>query len=201
MANYTRRTVVRGAAWTVPVIAVAAPIPAFATSHEPPPPVIDFGGACGNTGATQKGCGSDKSLQVPLTLSNPGTEDIVFQITGMFTCNCASAPTGPGAPGSGIYSGIEGVFSTPGHAVADQDDCTNAAYSGCSGGLPGGSILVPAGTTNATYWIVSKSTQSSSTFSSRITWRLLSATGCTVLRSGEAATASAIAPANCNGAK
>ncbi|WP_224276165.1 hypothetical protein [Nocardioides lacusdianchii] len=32
MANYTRRTVVRGAAWTVPVIAVAAPIPAFATS-------------------------------------------------------------------------------------------------------------------------------------------------------------------------
>lgn len=32
MSELTRRTVVRGAAWTVPVIAVVAPIPAFATS-------------------------------------------------------------------------------------------------------------------------------------------------------------------------
>lgn len=198
MANYTRRTVVRGAAWTVPVIAVAAPIPAFATSHEPPPPVIDFGGACGNTGATQKGCGSDKSLQVPLTLSNPGTEDIVFQITGMFTCNCASAPV---SAGPGVYSGIGGVFSTPSHAVTNQNKCTNAAYTGCPGGVSGGSILVPAGTVNATYWIVSATTQSSSSFSSRITWQLLSASDCTVLSSGQAATASAIEPANCNGGR
>lgn len=34
-----RRTVVRGAAWTVPVVAVAASAPAFATSPTPP----DFG--------------------------------------------------------------------------------------------------------------------------------------------------------------
>ncbi len=32
MSEFTRRTVVRGAAWSVPVIAVVAPIPAFATS-------------------------------------------------------------------------------------------------------------------------------------------------------------------------
>ena len=32
MSEYSRRTVVRGAAWTVPVIAVAAQAPAFAAS-------------------------------------------------------------------------------------------------------------------------------------------------------------------------
>ena len=32
MSDFSRRTVVRGAAWSVPVIAVAGPIPAFATS-------------------------------------------------------------------------------------------------------------------------------------------------------------------------
>ena len=40
MSNYSRRTVVRGAAWSVPVIAIAAPIPAFAASY---PPVIITG--------------------------------------------------------------------------------------------------------------------------------------------------------------
>ena len=36
MSDFSRRTVVRGAAWTVPVVAVAAQAPAFAVS--PPPP-------------------------------------------------------------------------------------------------------------------------------------------------------------------
>ena len=40
MSTYSRRTVVRGAAWSVPVIAIAAPIPAFAASY---PPVIISG--------------------------------------------------------------------------------------------------------------------------------------------------------------
>lgn len=40
MSDFSRRTVVRGAAWSVPVIAVAAPIPAFAASF---PPVIISG--------------------------------------------------------------------------------------------------------------------------------------------------------------
>ena len=40
MSNYSRRTVVRGAAWSVPVIAIAAPLPAFAASY---PPVIITG--------------------------------------------------------------------------------------------------------------------------------------------------------------
>ncbi len=203
MSDFSRRTVVRGTAWTVPVIAVAAHAPAFATSHEPPPPGINFGGACGNVGNGNKGCGRnntgafDKTLQVPLTLSNPGATDIVFRITGMFTCNnCASAPT---AAGADIYSGITGVYTTPSHSVPTQDNCTSKASGTCGGGLPGGSVLVPAGTVNATYWIVSVSTQSASNFQTTIYWELLDATTCAVLRSGEAATAGAISPANCNG--
>ncbi len=197
MSDFSRRTVVRGFAWTVPVIAVAAQAPAFATSHEPPPPVINFGGACGNTGARQKGCGGDKSLQVPLTLSNPGPGDIIFQITSMYTCNCGAAPTGPGA---GVYSGVNGIYSTPSHTVVNENNCTLVAQPSCTAGaVTGGSVLVPAGTADATYWIESKSTQSSSLFSSRISYRLVSAADCTVLRTGSAFTSKAIEPANCDG--
>ena len=43
MSEYSRRTVVRGAAWSVPVIAVAAQAPAFAASA--PPIIITYVGA------------------------------------------------------------------------------------------------------------------------------------------------------------
>ncbi|RYC07305.1 hypothetical protein [Nocardioides zhouii] len=200
MSDFTRRTVVRGAAWTVPVVAVATTVPAFAASNVPPPPVINFGGACGNTGAQQKGCGGDKTLQVPLTLSNPGPTDIIFQITAMFTCNCATAPTSA-TPGDGTAVGVRGIFATPNHTVPSQNDCTlvTPPSPACPGGIAGGNVLVPAGTSNATYWIESNSLGSSSTFSSRITFRLLAVGSCAVLRTGEAFTASAISPANCDG--
>ena len=198
MSTYSRRTVVRGAAWSVPVIAIAAPIPAFATSHEPPPPVINFGGACGNTGSTGKGCGGKFTLEVPLTLSNPGTTAIIFQITGMFTRNVGPAPLGSGP---GVYDGIRGIFATPGHAPANQNQCTlvTPPPSGCTGGLTGGSVLVPAGTTSATYWIESAPTGSADDFASTIYWRLLDAATCDVLSSGNAKTTGAIQPQNCVG--
>ena len=197
MSDFSRRTVVRGTAWTVPVIAIAAQVPAFAASNVPPPPVINFGGACANTGALQKGCGTDKSLQVPLTLSNPGGTDVVFQITSMFTCNnCGSAPT---STAGGATAGIGGIFATPNHSEPSQNDCNSIVGSGCSGGLTGGSVLVPAGTNNATFWIVAASTGASSSFQSTINWRLLDAATCAVLSSGQAQTASAISPNNCDG--
>lgn len=40
MSDFSRRTIVRGAAWSVPVIAMAAPVPVFAASF---PPVIISG--------------------------------------------------------------------------------------------------------------------------------------------------------------
>ena len=199
MPDFSRRTVVRGTAWTVPVIAVAAHAPAFAASHEPPPPGINFGGACGNTGATQKGCGGKFTLQVPLTLSNPGATAYVFQITSMYTRNERPAPTGPG---TGIESGVMGIYATPSHTVPNHNNCTKVSYNGpCGGtGVTGGSVLVPAGTTSATYWIQSPDTGSADDFAATITWQILDAATCAVLSDGTAATpAEAIPPANCNG--
>lgn len=196
----SRRTVAQGVAWAVPAVAVAVPATAAAASGETPPPVINFGGACGNTGALQKGCGGFKTLQVPLTLTNLSAVPIFFQITSMFTCNCATAPM---AAGPGVAVGVRGIFKTPSHAVANQDNCTVVASNippapTCPGGVPDGTILVPAGTNAGTYWIESTSNDDSSSFSTRISYRLLNA-DCSVILTDTAFTTSAISPLNCNG--
>lgn len=198
MSDFSRRTLVRGVAWSVPVVAVAANAPAFAGSDmTPPPPMINLGGACGNTGATQKGCGGKFTLQVPLTVNNPTSKDIVFQITAMYTSNDSTTPVGPG---NGVTSGVRGIFKTPaGFATADQDNCTPATKSSCPGGVQNGSVVVAAGTTG-TFYIESNPTGSADDFSTRIEYRLLDATTCAPL-SGPfvAKTEKAISPQNCNG--
>lgn len=192
----SRRTLAKGMAWSVPAVAVASAVPAYAASPVvPPEPGISFGSACGNTGATRKGCGGDKTLQVPLTLTNETGADYVFQITSMYTCNCGTAPTGAG---SGVVAGVRGIWATPGHASTYHANCSAVTASNCSGGVTNGSIVVPNGTVGKTYWIESLSLSASSSFSTTINWRLLAA-DCTVLRSGTAQTASAIEPQNCNG--
>ncbi len=85
MANYTRRTVVRGAAWTVPVIAIGAPVPAFATSHEPPPPSFDFDNGYKNPGnSCTSSCIPKQSYGVPVTVQNMSGEDYIIQFTSYF---------------------------------------------------------------------------------------------------------------------
>lgn len=192
MSDFSRRTVVRGAAWTVPVVAVASQAPAFAVSPPPyVPPTIDFTTSCANTGTLSKGCGFEKTLQVPLTVTNPSlTDSIVFQITSMFTCNgCATAPTSA-AEG---YSGVSGIFLTTGHSSSEQSVCNTAVASTCPGGIA--SVVVPANTT-LRYWIVSAVTGSSDSFQATINYRLLTAT-CTEIFKTTAKTTKAISPANC----
>lgn len=48
-----RRTVVRGAAWSVPVVAIAATAPAYAASWTPPPDTGNVG-ACKESGKPRK---------------------------------------------------------------------------------------------------------------------------------------------------
>ena len=119
------------------------------------------------------------------------------QITRMLTRNTdGAAPTDPTA--AGVYSGTTGIYSTPSHLRANEDNCAPVAQSPCSGGTTGGSIIVPAGANGLTYWIESIMTANASKFSSRITWRLLT-TDCKLIRTGEAFTSVAIAPRNCDG--
>ena len=203
MSDFSRRTVVRGAAWTVPVVAVATQAPAFAVSPPPPPPPpsVDFAGACGNTGATQKGCGGKFTLQVPLKVQNTTGVPIVFQITTMYVRNDDTVP-GAGPAASGTYSGVRGIFSTPNFDMPEnvpggENDCTAVATSDCLGGVNNGTIVVQPGTQY--FWIESVTTGDASKFTARIEYRLLT-TDCTPL-SGPfvASTPTAISPENCNG--
>lgn len=50
MSHYSRRTLVRGAAWSIPVVAVAAHAPAFAASHDAPRPTAT---ACKETAGSR----------------------------------------------------------------------------------------------------------------------------------------------------
>lgn len=59
MAEYTRRTLVRGAAWTVPVVVVAAQAPAFAASY--PPITLTFVGGEKCPGRSAVADGNDKT--------------------------------------------------------------------------------------------------------------------------------------------
>ncbi len=81
MANYTRRTVVRGAAWTVPVIAVAAPIPAFAASY---PPVIIQGytEAAKCPGQSAGGNSNEFTYIFTFTTTTPNVTPDMFTVAG-----------------------------------------------------------------------------------------------------------------------
>lgn len=76
MSTYDRRTLVRGAAWSIPVVAVAAHAPAFAASTDPP--VINQTGitACKRPGqpGTGTNCqGYSFSINVTVQPDDPWT--------------------------------------------------------------------------------------------------------------------------------
>lgn len=77
MSQYNRRTIVRGAAWSIPVVAVAAHAPAFAASTDAP--TIPNAGAfsvCRDTGEGQNCQGYRFTLTLSVQPSD--TWDITF---------------------------------------------------------------------------------------------------------------------------
>ena len=78
LARPTRRTLVRGAAWSVPVVSIAAAAPAFAAS-----------GTSGLTGgaAVKWGTGSTKHVSWDLTLTNGAVAIDTVSITFTYTPN------------------------------------------------------------------------------------------------------------------
>lgn len=183
MSDFSRRTVVRGAAWTVPVVAVATQAPAFAVSLPPPPPPpnANLGNSCGNVGNTNNaGCGLPKTLQIPVTVNNTTGVDIVLQVTSLFVNN--TNDTVPTAAGTGVFSGVSNIFET--NMNFAEHRCLSVTQSFCAGGANGDgsprdvdSIVVSPGIHY--YFVNSLSTQSSSTFSAQIETQLLEKTTCT----------------------
>ena len=209
MSDFSRRTVVRGTAWTVPVIAVAAQAPAFAVSPPPyVPPVVDLLGSCGNTGVTTKGCGGKFTLQVPVTVSNPTSSPIVFQVTGMYVRKDGVTPTGPGP---GTLSGIRGIFSTPSLSEPDENNCTaqtqvqqatctTGGVSGTPGQVTTSSVVIAANTAAAYFWLESPDSGSADDFTARIEYRLLDAATCTPISGTLSVQTTTTLPSNnCNG--
>jgi hypothetical protein len=90
----SRRTVLAGAAWSVPVIAVATAAPAMAAS---PPVIVDFDGlACKHPGASgtpgDPGGAEFKTYHFDLTVENTTLTDVTVDITS-FTVNGVTAGT------------------------------------------------------------------------------------------------------------
>jgi hypothetical protein len=90
----SRRTVTKAMAWAVPVIAIAAPVPAFAASGGPPSGV--FGGACKLSGNS---CGEYfvKGYVLEFTLTNGSGEDVYLYDQAGFeiTINLTRPPSPP----------------------------------------------------------------------------------------------------------
>jgi len=187
----TRRTVAKGAAWTVPAVVVAAPAASAATSppEEPPPPFFDWDDGCATVGSGSGGCnGIDKTPQVPVFLSNPTGQALVFQVTGSKFWNFNQNE--PAA-----YASNHQLWTNTG---AENPCAPQITTTSCGGYL---SVTVAAGTC-AYIWVVGGAPlQNASAFWAKFIYRWVTpAPECTVVDGPHVATPDVIIPSNnCNG--
>ncbi|MFC4139989.1 MULTISPECIES: hypothetical protein [unclassified Microbacterium] len=80
----TRRTVLKGAAWSVPVIAAATAVP-FASASEVGVVITSGGNACKLPGGSCKDKGWTKGYLQPLTIDNPTGEAVTVTIPSTVT--------------------------------------------------------------------------------------------------------------------
>lgn len=81
MSDYSRRTVVRGAAWSVPVIAVAAQAPAFAASY-PPVTINGYTEAAKCPGKSAGGNDNEFTYVFTFTTTTNDVTPDMFTVTG-----------------------------------------------------------------------------------------------------------------------
>lgn len=167
-SGINRRTVMKGAAWTVPVIMVASAAPAMASS---PPVIIDFGssGACKIPGESYGGLCYNKGYVLWANFVNDSAIDYYISVTGMVVggvTQCivgisdplAAAPCPPTnlscvlvpANSSKVY----GVFSNAASDSANTDVTVSIAWwttAGCAGPASGTATL-PTGFLSGNPW-------------------------------------------------
>lgn len=188
MSHYSRRTLVRGVAWSVPVVAVAAQAPAFATSHEqPPPPTFDFANAYKNPGAScNSSCIPKQSYGVPVTVQNVSGEDYFIQFTSYFI---GSDAQGQGGNNVGVFGLTTGIAGCPTNFPSGSSAGTCAGFGLSSAN----SVCIPSGT-NLTIYVTSNSNGSSPQGGQRIDYRWIRKSDCTATLTSFAS--SAISPPN-----
>ena len=72
-SQVSRRTIARGAAWSVPVALVAVAAPAYAASFHPP-------GSSANNGCKCPGGGSPYTYNINVVFTTPGTDSYTFHV-------------------------------------------------------------------------------------------------------------------------
>lgn len=102
--HVSRRSIARGAAWTVPMVAVGVAAPAFAASVTRPV-VTDPGTSCKCPGG-----GSPYTYNLNLAITTPGTDNYTIAITGFKVDGVAPAsflgPTTLVLPGGELNPGL-----------------------------------------------------------------------------------------------
>ncbi|REJ04934.1 hypothetical protein DY023_11805 [Microbacterium bovistercoris] len=162
----SRRTLVKGAAWAVPALAVATAAPlAAASDPTPQPPVFDVSDGCATTGNGTGCAGGNKTPQVPFTVTNTTTDTLYLQVLG-------SQSWIAGKPRPTSWSSAR-VFEDNG----TQNDCSpEYTETRCGGYI---SVAVAAGET-ASLWLVGTQLGSAGAFHMAIEYRWVEA-DCTVV--------------------
>lgn len=149
----TRRTIVRGAAWSVPVVAIAATAPAFAAS-------LNTSGASASP-ALKWGPGSNKHVSWDLSIATGG------QALSSVTIVFAYAPNGGG--GAGTFTTLDIYSFLP--AVDTGWDVTGIPAGGSTNTATAthDKTVIPANTTTTIHTDFSGSDNSSGALSATIT--------------------------------
>ena len=130
MTDFSRRTVVRGTAWSVPVIAIAAQAPAFAASA-PPIIITGYTKASKCPGKSAGGNGNEFTYIFSFTTTTSGVTADMFTIAGAeVNINGTIFPVKDikteAMPGGGT---IIHVITTPGTNSADGTGDLTFTYS------------------------------------------------------------------------
>lgn len=188
----TRRTLAKGAAWTLPAIAMAAPAASASMSPPPPPPPPTFtwtaayknpGNSCTSV------CVPKQSYGVPVVLQNLSNEDYQIQFTSYYL---DTDPLTGDIETESINVGVFGVTAGVGDTTAECVALDTGCVSGCgTTDTPAGeedyktnSVCVPAGTNSLTVYVTSNDTGSSPNVPQRIDWRWVKKSDCTVTEEG-----------------
>lgn len=191
--HITRRSLVRGAAWAVPAVALASAAPAFAASTQPPTttPTFVSSQGCGTVGGGGGCAGLKKAPQIPFVIKNTTAQPLYFQITGMKSWQGGAEP----ATWSTGFGTDFRLFTQQGNSnkncnpeLTDTKVCGGVAYA---------SVLVQPDQT-LSLWLVGKADGAASSFAMAVRSRWVDA-NCNVVVAETAAASTLIdSQANCD---
>ena len=145
MSQYNRRTLVRGAAWSIPVVAIAAQAPSFAASTDAPSPgavMMD----CRTNGQGQGNC---QGYRLVLNFNVPGTTSWNIRITTAQITSSAGATGSISQPAPGAFPYVVSASSSAMNlwfcsASSPSGLTLNVSYSAWKVGSPESTAVVQA---------------------------------------------------------